>query len=210
MLPMAIVVVLVYIILINPSFYISYNERIENNKIEDELRLDKEIAYEALTSMLHFVNGSIDSPQVSFVQNGVETYFYNDREEAHMRDIRQMIYKGKIICLVSFILGTIDLLLLVKSKQHKLLAKNYLKVLLVEICLVLTTGIAYMIKPIYVITVYHKLFFRGNSWIFNPATDRIIYFFSNGIYARIIIVVSMTIVLVNGILLTGCYHIKKY
>lgn len=186
-LPLVILIAICYSIFSSPQYYLSYNQKLTDNKFEESLKLDINVVEESLTNMLMYVKGKNENPQTTFEVNHQKVEFFNEREISHLSDIRAKMQTGKTIWGFMALFGIACMALLVFRQRVHLVARLYIVTLGVEIFVSFVIAVIYALNPLYMITLFHRLFFEGNTWIFNPATDRIIYFFPNGLYADMII-----------------------
>lgn len=186
-LPLVILMAICYSVFSSPQYYLEYNQKLTDNRYEESLRLDSDTVESALTNMLMYVKGKNENPQTSFEVDHHKVEFFNEREISHLSDVREKLQTGKTIWGFMMLFGIICMALLVFRRRVHFVAKLYIVTLGVELFVSLIIAIAYALNPLYMITLFHRLFFEGNTWIFNPATDRIIYFFPNGLYADMII-----------------------
>ncbi len=104
---------------------------------------------------------------------------FNEREISHMKDVKNLMNSLKIIFIVSisilFIL--VIFMFLYNYKNFSRFLSIYLMYgSAVSIILTIISAILSLISFDILFTIFHNLFFSGNSWLFNPA-DTIINIF---------------------------------
>ncbi len=155
--------------------------------IAEYLQMSEEDLDAVTTSMVSFVMGKQDTLQVQVEMAGVERGFFNEKEIVHIEDVRDLISNLRIFitgCGIVFLAGT---LYLWKKKQLPYLAKGYFIGLLFVIVLVMIVSILAIADITTVINGFHYLFFDNDLWIMNPATDKVIYLFTEDMYLDAII-----------------------
>lgn len=108
--------------------------------------------------------------------DGQNREFFNEREIAHMEDVRGLFLDAltlRKIC-IGIIIGTILILVLLKADLKKLLPKAILAgsslffLILAALSLIISTDFTkYFI-------MFHHIFFNNDLWILNPETDLLI------------------------------------
>ncbi len=187
--PILILVTACYINFTSPKFFYRYNENNSGPKFEETLSVSREDAYKAIDFMLDTVKGKNTADNISVTINGVKEPFFNGRELRHLYDISNIVGKGKLIALVAALISIPGIVLTIVKKEYLLPAKTYPMAQAAAFILIAVAAVIFACNPLMFITAFHRLFFgdSDNSWIFNPATDRIIHFFPKGIYRNMIV-----------------------
>lgn len=155
--------------------------------IAEYLQMSEEDLDAVTSSMVSFVTGKQDTLQVQVEMAGVEKGFFNEKEIIHIEDVRNLIQSLRIFitgCGIVFITGTFYLW---KKKNLPYLAKGYFLGLLFVLLLAMVIGILAVADITMVINGFHYLFFDNDLWIMNPATDKVIYLFTEDMYLDAII-----------------------
>uniref|UniRef100_UPI0040564481 TIGR01906 family membrane protein n=1 Tax=Agathobacter sp. TaxID=2021311 RepID=UPI0040564481 len=167
--------------------------------IAEYLQMSEEDLEAVTTSMVSFVMGEQETLQVQVEMAGVERGFFNEKEIVHIGDVRDLISSLRMfitVCGIVFLVGT---LYLWKNRQLPYLAKGYFIGLLFVAVLAMVVGILAVTDITMVINGFHYLFFDNDLWIMNPATDKVIYLFTEDMYLDAIIRIGGCL----GILLLG-------
>lgn len=155
--------------------------------IAEYLQMSEEDLDAVTTSMVSFVMGRQDTLQVQVEMAGVERGFFNEKEIVHIEDVRNLISGIRIFimgCVIVFFAGT---LYFWRKKQLFYLAKGYFVGLLFVIVLAMVVGILAVADITMVINGFHYLFFDNDLWIMNPATDKVVYLFTEDMYLDAVI-----------------------
>lgn len=155
--------------------------------IAEYLQMSEDDLDAVTTSMVSFVMGKQDALQVQVEMAGVERGFFNEKEIVHIEDVRDLIQNLRIFiigCGIVFLAGTVYLW---KKQQLSYLAKGYFIGLLFVVGLAIVVGIFAVLDITMVINGFHYLFFDNDLWLMNPATDKVIYLFTEDMYLDAII-----------------------
>lgn len=194
------ILVIIYIsffaTVVKDSFLQETNRKLH---IAKYLQMSEEDLDAVTTSMVSFVTGKQDILQVQVEMAGVERGFFNEKEIIHIEDVRDLIQSLRMFitgCGIVFLTGT---LYLWKKKKLPYLAKGYFVGLLFVVVLAMVIGILAVADITTVINGFHYLFFDNDLWIMNPATDKVIYLFTEDMYLDAMIRIGGCL----GILLLG-------
>lgn len=170
---------------------------IVNNQMLDYL-IDKK---ESLSDITSTINGK---------QN---VNFFNEREIAHMEDVKELFLSGLRIIFICIILNIILLIILFILSKRKILiylANGMLLGSVVFLSILLILGFIISTDFTRYFILFHKIFFTNDLWILDPTTDRLINMVPEGFFidtARNIgILYGIFVIFVLG----GSYLIKKF
>lgn len=142
--------------------------------------------------------------------DGVEnTYFFNERECAHMDDVRSLFLGGmklRTICIVVCIVILIVLILMARKNSkggsydvlHPL-AKGM--IIGTGVFTVIVGALAVMFSQNFnkYFTIFHEIFFDNDLWLLDPRTDRLVCIVPEGFFMdtvrNIIIVFAVTLII---------------
>lgn len=191
LLPFLICILICSSFIISPEYFLLFNEK-QDIRFEDSLKMNTDDVEAALDRMFGYVVGKYESPQIRVSIMNEKTEFLNSREMVHLADIKVFYQSCKcIVMLLLLICIFIYLFLGVYKKEYQFIAKMYLYGQAGGLLIIVAAIAVFMVEPVFFITKFHNLFFQGNSWIFNPATDRIIHFFPNALYMKILLDVGI-------------------
>ena len=126
--------------------------------------------------MMAYLRGNREDLHVPTTVNGQEREFFNDREIAHMEDVKGLFVGALVIrkICIAIMAITVVILFLVKADIKRLLPKAILIgsglffLILTALGLIISTDFTkYFI-------IFHEIFFSNDLWILNPATDLLI------------------------------------
>ncbi len=186
----------------------------DNSFFENEFRkygvqenLAKYNALEVHTAVMGFLLGRKDAPQ----------NFFTQRELEHLSDVKTLFTFGKIILFISLVfialyLGFI-LFIIKKSKQRKWLRKFL--VAISWACCVLMVGIGLFALSLRFnfagsFELFHRLFFSGGTYVFNPAIEKIVVLYPEGIFYDAGFIIARNIFAVSAAVFLSCFGVLKY
>ena len=102
---------------------------------------------------------------------------YDEREIKHMIDVRELVDKVKIVLPIIVILIIASLVVLARERENRALAaRGLLNGAVLTIGLFVAVGFFATIGFQTFFTLFHKVFFAGDTWLFNY-TDSLIQFY---------------------------------
>jgi integral membrane protein (TIGR01906 family) len=162
-------------------------------------------------ALLDYIKGEREDLHVKAVIKGQERYVFNEREIAHMVDVRELFmqgYKLRTVLIVGLILALAALYMLARADYIGWLFKAYLSLL---IFLVLAFGTLFVLinadfTPYW--DYFHYIFFDNDLWQLNPDTDILIQMVPEEFFYDIVVrIITHFIlgILAVGVLLGGMY-----
>ena len=165
--------------------------------------------------MMDYLRGGREDLHVTTTMGGEQREFFNEREIAHMEDVRGLFLDALAIrrgCLLLMALCVIILFLL-KADFKRVFPKS--------VCL--GTGLFFGITAILAAIIstdfskyfimFHHIFFRNDLWILDPATDMLINIVPEGFFSDTVLHIGITfflcVVIVFGLALFFLRKSKK-
>lgn len=149
------------------SFYAYEFNRIN---VLEEIKLEA-TPQEVSKVMVDFIKGKTDEFQMVAKVNGTKKNLFNNKEQFHMEDVRNLIYCGNIICLIGSTLILSLYVLLIKLKQTTILRKAYKWSVGVYIALLVGMVIMSISNFNKGFNLFHEVLFTNDLWILNPNKD---------------------------------------
>lgn len=131
----------------------------------------------ALRRLVDYMEGREDSIEIEVTVDGKKVNMYNERETAHMIDVRALYQGVQAAALGALILcaGAVALAAaLMRRDAVKAMSRGYLIGLAIFAVLVAAAGVWVMVDFTSFWTAFHHLFFTNDLWLLNPQTDRMI------------------------------------
>lgn len=174
----------------------------------------KDVLYVTDEMMDYLIDKREDLVVVTTV-GGEEREFFNDREKAHMADVKNLFMGGLMIRRIALALTVISIAIAVISKQNfKLIIPRAFEIgTAIFGVLVLIFGILAYNNFSELFVQFHLLFFDNDLWILNPATDLMINILPEGFFfdtVKAIVLVFITLlVLMLGISIFADIKFRK-
>ena len=136
--------------------------------------------------MMNYLIGKEEKLSVVTTVEGKEQDFFNERDRLHMRDVRNLFLGGIKVGGVCLIVAAAILTMFRKAGkrlEETVFAGHIRSHLSVWLVIGVLLGIAFSIDFTTCFTIFHKLFFTNNLWIFNPETDYMIRMLPEGFFS---------------------------
>ena len=157
--------------------------------------------------MMAFLRGKRENLHVYTTMGGEYREFFNDREIAHMEDVRGLFIGGLWLRRIG-ILITLCFASLAYFWGHKSAERTAALKRLIPKSLCVGTGAVFAVALVLIgiistdftkyFIVFHKIFFNNNLWILDPRTDMLINIVPEGFFfdtaARIALVFAVIVV----------------
>lgn len=156
-----------------PGFY---EKEYAKYGVTEDVHMEMDDLLDVTHEMMSFLRGDREDLHVMTVVNGQPREFFNEREIAHMEDVKGLFIGALLlrrICLLTAA-ASLVIMFLLKGKAKSILPKTlcigtglFFAVLLVLAGIISTDFSKYFI-------VFHHIFFNNDLWILDPATDLLI------------------------------------
>jgi len=156
--------------------------------------ISKEDLLWVTSGLLDYMSGRREALDIRSVIQGEERYVFNEREIAHMVDVRNLFAKTHLsrnVSLISVILIIASLVAVFGGKIFLTLAKSYLAISIASL-LVLGSLVLFAIFDFTLFwDLFHRISFDNYLWLLDPRTDILIQmvpeqFFYNTVMAIIV------------------------
>lgn len=127
--------------------------------------------------MMAYLRGNREDLHVMTVIGGEAREFFNEREIAHMEDVRGLFLKGLLVRRVMALLAVVlAAFIAVRRKKDMayILARSFQAVTAIMAAAALVLGIVISTDFTKYFTIFHQIFFDNDLWLLNPATDLLI------------------------------------
>lgn len=172
---------------------------------DDLLVLDMSISDStaALLRLIAYMEGQVESIQLTVTIAGEATEMYNAKEIAHMVDVR-VLYQGfrsarniaLCVCVLLFALAYFwD-----KRDGGLVLSRGYLWGCAAFAALLLAVALFVLVDFNAFWTQFHYLFFSNDLWLLNPATDNMILICPEALFYDIVLRFGLLALLAIGLL----------
>ena len=156
-----------------PGFY---EKEYAKYNVTEDVHMEMDDLLDVTHEMMLFLRGDREDLHVMTIVNGQEREFFNQREIAHMEDVKGLFVGAlalRRICLLTAA-ACIVIMFLLKGGAKKILPRTlcigtglFFAVLLLRAGIISTDFSRYFV-------IFHEIFFNNDLWILDPATDLLI------------------------------------
>lgn len=147
--------------------YTKYNiTNAVNMQMEDLLYVTKE--------MMDYLYDKREDLNIEAIVAGEQREFFNEKEKAHMADVKDLFLKAKIIRRVCILITTASIVFFLYSKKFVYISRAFQIVTGIFLCL--TAGLFILISTDFTkyFNLFHELFFTNDLWLLDYRTDLLI------------------------------------
>ena len=200
-----------------------YEKEYAKYGVLNDVHMEMSDLLDVTDEMMAYLRGNREDLHVPTIVNGQPREFFNDREIAHMEDVRGLFLGGLIlrrICILILLLLAAFFWGWSHKKEARIRFLSYMLPSSLSIgtglFFLLSAGIAGIISTDFskYFVVFHQIFFDNDLWILNPATDLLINivpepFFMDTAIRIGLLFAAMTVLFLAGNLLLWKRNRKK-
>ena len=192
-----------------------YEKEYAKYGVLNDVHMEMDDLLDVTDEMMAYLRGSRKDLHVPTIVDGQPREFFNDREIAHMEDVRGLFLGGLALRRISLglIVACVILLLLLKADIRCVLPKMicigsalFFAVLAVLAGIISTDFNQYFI-------MFHHIFFNNDLWMLNPDTDLLINIVPEPFFmdtaARIAMTYGVSVLTVFAICFIILYYYRK-
>ncbi len=198
-----------------------YQKQYEKNGVCEVVGISMEDLMEVTDEMLSYLQGQRSDLVVVTTLKGVRQEFFNDREKAHMKDVRQLnlnaIYvAGTALLIATLLFAAVELTQYLTIDPQKEPSRAYLFCgsFVLAACLFLGTV---TLGAVIVSTdfdkywrIFHQIFFTANDlWLLDPATDMLINIVPEAFFAALVSRIAITFVVIMVLITVFCLLLRR-
>lgn len=164
--------------------YRFYQKEYEKYDVLKDLDMEMKDVMKVTSYMMDYLRGREKELSIETEVEGVKQDFFNEQDRLHMADVRNLFLKGLFFRNIAAALSVFLLLLLVlkKIKLKEVLPRAFgFSFLTIAIIAGIIGSLFYSDFNKY-FTIFHKLFFTNNLWIFDYETDYMIRMLPEGFF----------------------------
>lgn len=147
--------------------------------VDRALHISDEELYFVTDTIIDLIKGNSIDYEFKAVVKGIKSTFLNSKEIRHVKELATAFNSFRIWFFRIVLLDILLFILLVRRRGQSDIVKDISKGFLIAQLLFATAfttfGIWYATNPVRAINTIHKIFFKGDNWIMNPVTDKLIY-----------------------------------
>ena len=183
------------------SHYGFYKKEYEKYRVTDNLNMKIDNVMAVTEHMMAYLIGKEEKLSIVTDVDGEHQDFFNEQDRLHLADVRNLFLGGLKLRNYAVILATILMIVLMAKKAdfRRLVPQGYLQALFVYLILAAILGVAMSIDFTSCFTLFHKLFFTNNLWIFDPETDYMIRMLPEGFFSDMVIRVGVIFIVLLAV-----------
>ncbi len=161
-----------------------YEKEYEKYNVADNLNMEMEDIMYVTEEMMDYLRGDRDNLIVDTIVNGEERAFFNESEISHMEDVQELFIagiNGRRIC-TGVILGLLLILVLLKKKFFVIFTKAFRYTTIAVVLVAGIVGGLFATDFYKYFEIFHKIFFEGDTWLFDPNTSLMINMLPEGLF----------------------------
>lgn len=166
-----------------------YEREYAKYDVLEDVKMKMDDVLHVTDEMMAYLHGNRDDLVIKTTVNGETREFFNDREKAHMADVKVLFLAGLFVRRAALIalIACVAALLLLKTKLREITAFVTLKTFLVfDMISLIIVALASQDFTKY-FTMFHQIFFNNDLWLLDPATDLLINILPEGFFIDIAI-----------------------
>lgn len=185
--------------------YKFYRKEYAKYNVTADLYMQMDDVMDVTDHMMAYLIGEEEELSVMTNVEGRDQDFFNEQDRLHMADVKNLFLGGlklRTICLTGMILL---LIIMIRSKASlsRMLPKAYFTALGVFIAVVAFLGIAFTVDFTGCFTIFHKIFFTNDLWMFDPAQDYMIRMLPEGFFADMVLRIGEIFIIMLIVLWAG-------
>ena len=192
-----------------------YKKEYQRYEVTEDLDMSIDHVMYVTEHMMNYLIGKEEKLSVVTTVEGREQDFFNERDRLHMRDVRNLFLGGMKVGVICLAVAAVILAVLRKREEDwkRLYFRTYSIALSAWLVIGVLLGIAFRVDFTTCFTIFHKLFFTNNLWVFDPETDYMIRMLPEGFFLDMVIRISKVfvavLVLIWIVLFWGKRNYKK-
>lgn len=188
-----------------------YQKEYEKYDVLTDLEMEMDDVMDVTNKMMAYLRGNREDLVVRTMVDGVEREFFNDREKAHMVDVKDLFLGGLDLRLGAAVVFVAAIVILVFSKADwkKILPKCFIWGLVVFLILIAIFAMLCVSDFTKYFTIFHEIFFNNDLWILDPRTDLLIRMLPEGFFADMVVRIGSIFVGFLVVFLGGSVYALK-
>lgn len=153
-----------------------YEKEYAKYNVTEDVRMEMDDLLDVTHEMMAYLRGDRDDLHVPAIVDGQPREFFNEREIAHMEDVRGLFLAAIAIrraCLAAIVAG-IALLLALKADIRRVLPRMICAGTLLFFGILSALALIISTNFTKYFVIFHEIFFNNDLWILDPSTDLLI------------------------------------
>lgn len=171
-----------------------YETEYEKYRVCELMDMEMDDLLDVMEHTIEYMRGNEDEFQVTTTVAGERVEFYNERETAHMIDVRALVIGAFFLraALVCAALGCLLIILAARPPRlARLLAVSFLAGTIIFLAFIAFIAVFAAVDFTAFWTRFHGVLFTNDLWLLNPATDRMINICPEGLFHDMVVMISV-------------------
>lgn len=182
-----------------------YEHEYRKYQVTEDINMEMDDLLQVTEEMMAYLRGDREDLHVMTTVGGESREFFNEREIAHMEDVRGLFIGGMGLRTGALILAAVLIVLIALHRRKEtlyVLARSFQIGSAIIAAAALILGLIMSTDFTRYFTIFHQIFFDNDLWILNPATDLLInivpepFFMDTALYIGLVFGIFLLIVLV--------------
>lgn len=186
---LAALILSIWIAVYGDSNYRFYKKEYQKYEVTKDLDMKIDQVMYVTDHMMDYLIGKEEKLSVITKIDGTDKDFFNERDRLHMADVRNLFLGGIKVGIGCMVLAVVILGVMAKKEKDwkRLFFKTYTMAIAAWIIVCALLGIAFYVDFTTCFTIFHKIFFTNDLWLFDPATDYMIRMLPEGFFSDMVI-----------------------
>ena len=163
-----------------------YEREYSKYNVTEDVHMEMDDLLDVTKEMMAYLRGNREDLHVPTIVDGQPREFFNDREIAHMEDVRGLFVGALVLRRICIIMAFVCVALLWLLKA--------------DIALVCVLGLVISTDFTKYFVIFHHIFFNNDLWLLDPATDLLInivpepFFVDTASYIALVFGISVAVI----------------
>ncbi len=173
---LSLVIVFLFLSIQIPSFFTPfYKYEYKKLNVYESVKMTEDDLMAVTKHLLSYLNDKVSDLNIETVVDGQTRMFFNDRELAHMEDVKHLFYLGFSTRNIALTLLVISYILLMLNKTELKFILKFYRFFFSAFIVIMGAVTAFVALDFSsVFTLFHKLSFSNDLWLLDPRTDLLI------------------------------------
>ena len=191
-----------------------YEKEYAKYDVLEDLEMEMADAMHVTKEMMTYLRGNRENLLVDTIVDGEQREFFNDREKAHMVDVRNLFVGGLWIRRIALVLFLLSVVVMIKTKGEwkRLLPKSFLIGLGAFAGVTAAVGLLVMSDFNKYFLIFHEMFFDNDLWLLDPRTDLLIRMLPEGFFLDMVVrigVIFLILLLVGVVISIVTLYVQR-
>lgn len=174
-----------------------YEKEYAKYDVLEDLEMEMKDVMCVTEEMMAYLRGNRADLVVDTIVAGEEREFFNEREKAHMVDVKNLFIGGLWIRRIAILLFALAVVAMIKTKADwkRLLPKSFLIGLGAFAGVTAGVGLLFLSDFNKYFLMFHEVFFDNDLWLLDPRTDLLIRMLPEGFFLDMVVRIGIIFLL---------------